>query len=82
VAVVVQARLTADVRDSTHLDPRSPAAADREAHVGHELVDVALCHADGGGVRVGVEGRARGGVIRREARVCRVAMSQRATCVL
>ena len=50
------------------------------AHVGHEVVDVALydavlCHAavERRGVELGVERRARGGVIRREARVCSVA---------
>ena len=74
MAVAVQARLTAHVQKRvSHLDFWAPAAADRVAHVGHEVVDVALCHADGGGVRVGVERRARGGVIRREARVCSVA---------
>ena len=76
VAVAVQVRLTGDVRVAcADVHPRLPAAADREAHVGHELVDVALCHAavERRGVELGVERRARGGVIRREARICGVA---------
>ena len=76
MAVAVQARLTAHVQKRvSHLDFWAPAAADRVAHVGHEVVDVALCHAavERRGVELGVERRARGGVIRREARVCSVA---------
>ena len=80
MAVAVQARLTAGVRVTPlcHADVQSrwPAAADRRAHVGHEVVHVAVCDADsnGSGVRVGVdERRVCAGVIRREAPVCSVA---------
>jgi len=69
VAVAVVARLAADGRDAgdePHRHPRFAAATDRQAHVGHDLVDVALCrlcHADdfdvGVGVGVGVVIRAR-----------------------
>ena len=72
MAVAVQARLTAHVQKRvSHLDFWAPAAADRVAHVGHEVVDVALCH--GSVERRGVEWPAQGLVIRREARVCSVA---------
>ena len=80
MAVAVQARLTAGVRVTPlcHADvhavaARWPAAADREAHVGHEVVHVAVCDADGSGVRVGIERRVCAGVIRRQAPVCSVA---------
>ena len=80
MAVAVQAQLTAGVvvtvvGANLHADAAriKPAAADRVAHVGHEVVHVAVCDADGSGVRLGIERRVYAGVIRRRAPTCSVA---------
>ena len=79
MAVAVQALLTAGVVATrvgavVHCDANGkPAAGDRVAHVGHEVVHVAVCDADGSGVRLGIERRVYAGVIRRRAPTCSVA---------